>query len=122
MTYTWAEQIRYWLPLVSAFLLIVKAYSTGKKNIATFCDRLLDNHLSHIEAATTATVTETQRSNVLLEGHAEKLEMVQNTLVDHQTKNLQVWQGVLESLTILKERTRNPRKVTTPKRKARNVR
>ncbi len=116
MSYTIYEQVRYWLPLVSAFGLIIKAYTSGKKNVAEFCDRLLSNHLTHIEQATASTEIETKKTNELLTGQTGKLDMIQNTLVDHQGKNLQVWQGVTEALIVLKERTRVSRK-GTPKRK-----
>jgi len=121
MTYSITDQIRWWLPIVSAFLLTIKAYTTGKKNVASFCDKLLSNHLAHIQDATASTVIETKETNKLLATHSAKMNMVQATLEDHQKKNLIVWQGVIESLTILKERTRNPRKVTTPRKAKRNV-
>ena len=110
------EQIRWWLPLVSGFALVIKAYTSTKKSVTEFAERLLNNHLSGIETATQSTEVETKKTNAILQAQTGKIDMVQNTLADHQEKNLMVWQGVLESLTILKERTRIPRK-TTPKRK-----
>jgi hypothetical protein len=106
MTYTFAEQIRYWLPMVSAFLLIVKAYTSGKKNVSEWASRLLDNHLVHIEQATTNTEVETRKTNELIAGQSGKIDMVQATLADQQTKNLEVWQGVLTQLAVIKERMR----------------
>ena len=118
MQYTIMEQIRWWLPIVSAFGLVIKAYTTSKKSLATFCDTLLTNHLTHIETATTSTEVETKKTNVLLADNTGKLVMVQNTLADHQEKNLIVWQGVLDSLSILKERTRAcTRTPATPKKR-----
>jgi hypothetical protein len=116
--YTIYEQVRFWLPLISGFGLVIKAYSSAKNNISEFCNKLLDNHLSHIEVATVSNAEEAKQTNILLKDHAGKIDMVQNTLRDHHEKQLQVWQGVIEGLTILKERTRASR---TPKRK-KNVR
>jgi hypothetical protein len=121
MEYTAYEQLRYWLPLLSAFGLIIGAYRSGKKNIADFCDKLLSNHLTHIEQATASTEVETKKTNSLLEGQAGKLDMVQNTLHQHHERQLEVWRGVTETLVVLKERTRAcTRRKTTPKKRARN--
>ena len=117
MSYTIIEQIRWWLPIISAFGLVIKAYTSGKKNVSEFCDRLLSNHLTHIEAATVSNAEEAKQTNVLLKDHSGKLDMVQNTLSVQHDKQLQVWAGVTEALIVLKERTRSPRKSTTPKRK-----
>jgi hypothetical protein len=121
MSYTLMEQLRWWLPIISAFGIVIKAYTGAKKNVSDFCDKLLSNHLAHIEVATVSNAEEAKQTNVLLRDHSGKLELVQNTLADHQEKNLIVWQGVLESLTVLKERTRAcTRTPSTPKRRKRN--
>ena len=117
--YTPYEILKWWLPIISAFGLVIKAYTSIKKALTEFTERLLNNHLSGIESATQSTEVETKKTNALLVGQTGKIEMVQNTLADHQEKNLIVWQGVLESLTILKERSR-AHKSATPKRKVRN--
>lgn len=116
--YTPYDILKFWLPIVSAFGLVIKAYTSTKVSVTTFAEKLLNNHLSGIEKATTSTEVETKKTNELLSGQSGKLDMVQNTLADHQAKNLEVWQGVMESLIVLKERTRASRK--TPRRKARN--
>jgi hypothetical protein len=103
--YTFYEQLRWWLPIISAFGLVIKAYTSTKKGVTEFAERLLDNHLAGIEAATTSTEVLTKKTNELLAGQSGKIDMVQSTLHDQQAKNLQVWAGILESLTILKERT-----------------
>jgi hypothetical protein len=106
-------ELKYWMPLISAFLLIIKAYSTAKTKIAGFCHTLLNNHLSHIESATTSTELETKKTNSLLSAQSDKLERVQAMLSNQHGKQLEVWQGIVESLVILKERTaprRTPRK------------
>ena len=114
--YTPYEIIKFWLPIISAFGLVIKAYTGGKKSVSEFCDKLLSNHLSHIEEATVSNAEEAKETNILLRDHSGKLEMVQSTLSAQHDKQLQVWQGVTEALIVLKERTRSPRK-STPKRK-----
>jgi hypothetical protein len=108
------SEIKFWLPLITIITVFYKA----KTAVSGWADTLLNNHLHGIEQATASTVTETKETNVLLRDSSGKLDMIQNTLADHQTKNLQVWQGVVESLVVLKERTRASRR--TPKRKGRN--
>jgi len=99
-------ELRYWLVWVSAYGVVIKAYLTGKRGVQEFVDKLLANHLAHIEEATVSTHIETKQTNVLLKDSSGKLEMIQNTLADHHDKNLQVWAAVTQSLTILAERTR----------------
>lgn len=99
-------EIKFWLPLLGAFGIVMRAYVSAKKNVTAFADKLLSNHLAHIEEATVSTEALTQQTNVLLKDSAGKLDMVQNTLSDHHEKQLIVWQGVAETLAILKERTR----------------
>jgi hypothetical protein len=119
MQYTLYEQVRYWLPMISAFGLVIGAWRTGKKNLSEFCDTLLTNHLSHIQTATQSTEVETKKTNGLLSGQSGKLDMVQGTLNRHYEQQLQVWDGVVKTLAILEDRTRARK--TTPKRKARHA-
>ena len=106
------SEIKFWLPLITIITVFYKA----KTAVSGWADTLLNNHLHGIEQATVSTVTETKETNVLLRDSSGKLDMIQNTLADHQEKNLQVWQGVVESLTILKERS-HPARRSTSKRK-----
>src|ERR1019366_3757466 len=99
-------ELRYWLVWVSAFGIVIKAYFSVKKNASEWMALLLDNHLSHIQAATTATAETTKDTNDVLRESAGKLDMLQATIVDYQTKNLQVWMAVTENLAILKDRSR----------------
>ncbi len=116
MQYTLMEQIRWWLPIASAFGLIIKAYTSTKKNVSEFVERLLSNHLAHIETATVSNAEEAKQTNVLLKDHSGKLEMVQDTLSAQHDKQLQVWDGVVKTLAIIEDRTRTARKAL-PKRK-----
>lgn len=118
--YTPYEIVKFWLPVASAFGLVIKAYTSTKASVTEFAERLLNNHLSGIEKATQSTEVETKKTNDLLSGHSGKLDRVQATLADHQTKNLEVWQGVLTQLAVIKERTRACGPKTPSKRKGRN--
>ena len=60
MLYTPYEIIKWWLPIVSAFGMVIAAYRSAARSVKTFFDTLLHNHLSHIEA-------NTAQSTVLLE-------------------------------------------------------
>ena len=117
------SEIKFWLPMVAAFSVVIKAYLGGKSKVSAWADSLLNNHLHGIETATKSTEIETKKTNDLLRTAADrdiatasKVETVQNTLLSHHEKQLEVWHGVTQALTILKERTRTPRK-TTPRKK-----
>lgn len=118
--------LKFWLPLASAFALTIKAYSTAKKNLSEWADKLLNNHLTHIEAATTLTHTETVKTNTLLASQAlqagtvaKHVEEVKTTLNDHTDKEMQVWQGVVNTLAILEDRSsRTPRTPRAGQRRA----
>lgn len=107
------SEIKFWLPLITIITVFYKA----KTAVSGWADTLLNNHLHGIEQATVSTVTETKETNVLLRDSSGKLDMIQNTLADHQAKNLQVWQGVVNSLSVLEDRTRG--KSSTPRRRKR---
>ena len=115
--YTPYEVIKWWLPIVSAFGLVIKAYTSTKAGITEFAEGLLNNHLSGIEKATQSTEVETKKTNELLRDHAGKLDMVQATLNEQHGQNLIAYQGLLEGLTILKERTRACNKVSKSRSK-----
>ena len=100
------QELRWWLPMLTIGTIIWKA----KKALTTYADALLTNHLAHIQTATMSTEVETKRTNTLLEDNTGKLNMLQNTVAEHNEKEAIVWQGVVESLIILKERTQPSRK------------
>jgi hypothetical protein len=107
------SEIKFWLPLLAGFGMVVKAYLSGKKGVSEWASSLLDNHLHSIETATKSTEFETRRTNTLLTEAATreiatsgKVERVQNTLHEHHDRQLEVWRDVTQALTVLKERTR----------------
>lgn len=123
------DQLKFWLPLVSAFLLAYKGFQSIKKSVDGWAAKLFDNHLSHIQSATTDTVTETKATNELLKASAIKdtdiarhVSEVKDTLAAsdkltraHEDKEMMVWQGVVNTLTVLEDRTR----MKTPRRSPR---
>jgi hypothetical protein len=105
------SEIKYWLPLISIATILWKARTA----VTEWADKLFSNHLSHIEEATVSNAKEAKETNVILNTQSGKLDMVQNTLADNQTKNLLIWDGVVRTLALLEDRTREVHK--TPKRK-----
>jgi hypothetical protein len=111
-TYTWYELIRWWLPIITVITLVVKAYLSVKKSIGEWTNKLLDNHLAHIEKASISTEAETKVTNKLLtqvsEQHAtleKKVDAVFTNMNMHQERQLQMWDGVAKTLAILEDRS-----------------
>lgn len=114
---------KYWIPLSTLFVMVFKAYTSGKRSIGAWAEKLLSNHLTHIQAATESTVLETKKTNVLLETAAVKQDATskevtesKNLLKDNAEKQLQVWQGVVKTLAVLEDRTRRSSPRTPRKR------
>lgn len=106
------SEMKFWLPFVTVMGLVWKARAA----VNGWAEKLFTNHLHHIEAATIATVEETKKTNGLLKDSAGKLDMVQNTMSNHHDKQLQVWQGVVGTLSVLEDRTRSKRKYVKRKK------
>lgn len=109
----WYEILKWWGPILAFGSLIIKAYFTMKKSVGEFLNSLLHNHLAHIQDATALTVTETQKTNTLLAAASLKdietaaaVVHVKDTLEIHHEKETQVWSGILNTLTVLEDRTR----------------
>ena len=85
--YTPYEVLKFWLPLVSAFVFVYKGWKGTTAKVSAYADRLLSNHLSHIQASTEAT-------------HA--------MIVDHSEKEMQVWDTITKTLVVLEDRTSRP--------------
>lgn len=124
--------IKYWGPVLGFFGILIKAYASAKKSVANkfdtflgdvngWADKLLNNHLKHIEIATTKTMEETERTNALLVSSqlndavaASKAAEVAEALHQHNAQQAAVWQGVVTQLTVLEDRTRRER---TPRKR-----
>ena len=119
------SELKWWLPMLTGFGMVIKAYLNGKRVVSEWASSLLDNHLHSIETATKSTESETRRTNTLLTeaatremATAGKVDMVQGTLNTHHERQLEVWKEVAQALTVLKERTR----VCSPSRRAKRKR
>lgn len=105
--------IKYWGPVLGFFAIVIKAYLSGKKNVGAWANSLLTNHLAHIQDATETTVAETKKTNDLLASQAlqqvtvaKHVDEVKTALSDHTDKEMQVWNGVVNTLAVLEDRTR----------------
>jgi hypothetical protein len=102
-------ELKFWLPMVTVVTIFWKA----KSAITVWADTLLNNHLHSIQTATQSTEVETKKTNSLLEYNTGKLEMLQGTVHDHNEKQLVIFQGIVNTLAVLEDRTRS-----TPKKRA----
>jgi hypothetical protein len=107
------EIIKWWGPILGFVAMVFKLRKDVISRADTWMNSLLNNHLSHIQEATMTTVVETQKTNELLTAAAlktvmvaEKVEDVRDTLTAHHEKETQVWAGVLNTLSVLEDRTR----------------
>lgn len=111
--------------MISGFVLISKAYFTSKKSIGEWANKLLTNHLAHIQVATETTVAETKKTNALLDKAAqsdlvvaERVQSVAQSLNSHTEKQMEVWTGVVKTLSVLEDRTRrSSRTPRTPRKR-----
>lgn len=94
------------------------------KRADDWANKLLNNHLNHIQEATLQTVEETKTTNRLLAAAAlrdvevaTRVTEVKDTLLDHHDKEQQVWGGILKTLAVLEDRTRSSRKPSTRRKR-----
>ena len=136
------DQLKFWLPMVSAFVLAYKGFRSIKKSIDGWAETLFRNHLSHIQDATIATVAATNETNKLLvqaATHAvetaknveavktelafnradltDNIRTVRTDLKDHGDKEMAVWMGVVNTLSLLEDRSRRVTPKRTPRRR-----
>jgi hypothetical protein len=117
------NELKFWLPVIGAVGTVWKMRAA----VTGWADKLFSNHLHHIEQATISTVEETKNTNKLLGESAQRdmviasrVSDVSNTLALNHEKQLQVWQGVVNTLSVLEDRTSRRRSpVRTPARSPR---
>jgi len=112
---TWPEiynQLKYWIPLTTVCTMIYRAYRQASKSITDWADKLMSNHLTHIQAATerSAVLLEEVRDNqaVQLEKAIYTAESVQKVAVDlehHEQEDGKVQHDILTALEVLKDRS-----------------
>ena len=106
MTYgtTIYEAAKYWLPLLSICTLVYRAYRKATRGITMWADKLMLNHLTHIQTATekSATLLEEVRDDG--KRTIELTIQVARDLKDHQAKDDQIQGNILRDLAVLKDR------------------
>lgn len=105
--------IKWAAPVLGATGFAVTLRKDILKRADEWANTLLNNHLTHIQQATSDTVVESVRTNSLLAAAALKdievatqVKDVKQTLTEHHEKETQVWGAVLNTLTVLEDRTR----------------
>jgi hypothetical protein len=78
------EAVKYWLPLVTGFGLVIRAYSSTTKSINAWANALLNNHLHSIQEATQETVVLLRNMRDNDAEIAEKVEQVRCDLANVQ--------------------------------------
>jgi len=118
------EALKWWGPILGAAAMAIKVRKDVISRADVWVNTLLNNHLAHIQAATTETVAETKNTNKLLAAAAlkdievaNKVMEVKDTLLDHHDKEQQVWGGILKTLAVLEDRTRSSRKPSTRRKR-----
>jgi len=78
----------------------------------------MHNHLAHIQEATETTVAETKKTNEILQASSRQTNDIAIKLTDHVEKSTLVWDGIVRTLVVLEDRTKNSRKTPrTPRRR-----
>jgi hypothetical protein len=96
--------MKFWLPIVSAFGLIVKAWFTIKKHVGDWAGTLLSNHLAHIQRACERTADSLEKQEVSVEQTARAVAKVAEDLKQHQDDDKEVQGRILGTLDVLKDR------------------
>jgi len=106
--YTPYEIFKYWLPLATGFLMVWSGFKSAKTLLKASLDKLLNNHLHHIEENTLAGAT------ALKDTHAEFITLraeqqdgfktIHDTLHARFEMDAKIQQSILTNLEILKDR------------------
>ena len=106
--YTTYEVIKWWLPILSAFGIVIGAWRSARKLVTEWVERLLNNHLHHIElnTADAASALREQREEfvTLRKEQTQGFEMVRQDFSRHSEMDARIQQAILTNLEILKDR------------------
>jgi hypothetical protein len=115
--------LKWAAPILGATGFALKMRTDVLKRADDWANKLLNNHLNHIQTATMETVAETKTTNKLLAAAALKdietanrVTEVKETLIEHHDREQQVWGGILNTLSVLEDRTRRSRPSTRRKK------
>jgi hypothetical protein len=111
--------LKFWLPMGTAFGLVIKAYRSLTTGVTSWADKLLNNHLSHIQAATESTASLTKIAaetsaqllrEILIESRraAVASSQVQRDLKEYQNKDADTQRDIVTALAVLKDRHQAP--------------
>ena len=105
------ELIKFWLPLITAggiglrlIFAIRKLYISTKDSIVSWANVLLENHMTHIQAAaenasiSLAMMTETNKEL------ASTIKLLRDDFVGTQHENLRIQSAILTGIEVLKDR------------------
>lgn len=112
MQYTAAyEFLKWWLPIISAFTIIIRGWRTVVDRVTGWAEKLLNNHLHHIEANTAEAATalrETQEEfRTLRSDQAIAFLDQRRDMVAFMDGNNKIQQSILLNLEVLRDRDRN---------------
>lgn len=98
------EAAKYWLPLLSITTLVYRAYRKATRGITMWADKLMFNHLTHIQTATekSATLLEEVRDDG--KRTIELTLQVARDLKDYQALTGKAQGDILRDLAVLKDR------------------
>lgn len=103
--------IRLWLPVATVGGLIIKAYFTTKNGITNWANKILDNHMAHIQDATEkASIAVIELSNYhhnMLDTQTRMLSSLESMSSDfhsHVKDDHDIQSKMLVSMEMIKER------------------
>jgi hypothetical protein len=101
MQYSAYEIFKYWLPLISGFGLVISAWKTTKELFTAWADKLLNNHLHHIEINTAETVLTMKQ---VLEEQRTNFSLIRDDFHERAELDTKVQQAILTNLEVLRDR------------------
>lgn len=71
MTDPWqviSEVSRVWVPIIGTATVVYRVYASSKKTVTNFFDKLLDNHLAHVQGSLDALyILQKEQNDILKE-------------------------------------------------------
>lgn len=104
------EAVKYWGPLAGAFLMVYRSYKKAGQKLTEWADKLLNNHLHHIQEATQATV---MLLRDMKEQDSQVAERVENVRINLESCQVPIHDGRavsvvnMESLGMIHAELRN---------------
>jgi hypothetical protein len=107
--------LKFWLPMLTAFTFIYKGFKAAGKGLTLWADKLLNNHLSHIQTNTEDTALVMRQFSEAAIGLLEEIrndgkaaavavKQVQTDLKEAQDKGNDRFHTIAQDITIIKER------------------